>query len=93
MMTWRKVKKFYKGGCSEFQIAIPKGVRLNRDDWNSILEWLGENTGGGHNYGYSMKTSRLRAQSKTLRVVRYPSGLCAKLMDFGKDVVTTRRMI
>jgi len=92
-MTWHKVSKFFKGGCREFQIATPKGIRLTRDEWDAILEWLGENTNGGHNYGYSMKTRRLNKKSQSLRVVRYPSGLCAKLMDHGTAVTTTQRMI
>lgn len=92
-MIWHKITKFYKGGCSEFQIAVPKGIRLTKSEWDEILEWLGENTSGGHAYGYSIRTRRLNTKSKSLKVVRYPSGLCAKLMDFGKEVVSTRKMI
>lgn len=91
--TWHKVTKFYKGGRSMFQIAVPKGVRLSKDDWETILEWLGENTNGGHSYGYSMNTRRLRRKSSSLPVRRYPSGLCAQLMNFGEVVTTQRRMI
>jgi len=87
------VSKFFKGGCGEFQIAVPKGVRLTKADWETILEWLGENTNGGHNYGYNMKTRRLNSKSESLRVVRYPSGLVAKLIDYGTTVTTTQRMI
>lgn len=92
-MVWHKVTKSYKGGSNDFQIAVPKGVRLTNSEWQDILEWLGENTSGGHAYGYSMKTRRLVRQSNKLRTVRYPSGLCAKLMDFGDLVVSTQKMI
>lgn len=92
-MTWHKVTKYYKGGRSEFQIAIPKGVRLGKDEWGAVLEWLGENTNGGHAYGYRMDTRRLHRKSQSLRVVRYPSGLCASLIDYGSIVTTKQRMI
>lgn len=91
--TWHEVTKYYKGGRSVFQIAVPKGVRLSKGDWETILEWLGENTNGGHAYGYSMNARRLRRKSSSLPVRRYPSGLCAKLIDFGEIVTTKRRMI
>ena len=91
--TWHKVSKFYKGGSSEFQIAVPKSVRLSRSDWETILEWLGENTTGGRAYGYSIKSRRLRNKSATLRVVRYPSGLCPALFGYGTEVKTSRKMI
>lgn len=91
--TWHRIEKFYKGGCSKFQIATPKGIRLSRAEWEGILEWLGENTSGGHNYGYSIYRYPLKKQSKTLRIVRYPSHLSAKLMGYGTEVVTTRMMI
>ena len=91
--TWHKVTKSFKGGRSEFQIAVPKGVRLTKGEWETILEWLGENTNGGHNYGYGIETKRLRKKSETLKVVRYPSGLCTSLLDYGTEVVTKQRMI
>ena len=92
-MTWHKITKFYKGGMSEFQIAVPKGIRLTKSEWDEILEWVGDNTTGGHNYGYRIKTRRLGDKSKSLSAVSYPSGLCAKLMDFGKEVISKRKMI
>lgn len=90
---WHKVTKHYKGGVSEFQIRLPSGVKLSKDDWECVLEWLGENTDGGHAYGYSMQTRKLKAQSPSLKVVKYPAGLCAKLMDYSNDVTTTTSMI
>lgn len=91
--SWYEVTKFYKGGRSVFQIAIPKGVRLTKGERETLLEWLGDNTNGGHNYGYTINTRRLRRKSPSLRVVRYPSEMCEKLMDFGEIVVTQQRMI
>lgn len=92
-MTWHRITKSYKGGRNEFQIAVPKGVRLSKDDWDEILDWLGENTTGGLSYGYSINAHRLRKQSSSLTVIRYPAGLCATLMDHGTEVVTKQRMI
>lgn len=91
--TWHKVTKSFKGGRDEYQIRIPKGVRLSKDDWASVLEWIGENTDGGHAYGYSMNTKRLRNQSNTLRHIKFPSGLCESLREYGDVVVTEQKML
>ena len=92
-MTWHKVTKFFKGGRDNFQIAVPLGIKLSKGEWETLLEWIGENTNGGHAYGYSLKTRRLPSKSKSLPVVRYPSGLCASLVDHGTVVTTKQRMI
>ena len=91
--NWYKVSKFYRGGVNEFQIAVPAEVKLTKAEWDEVLEWLGDNTNGGRESGYSMSTRKLRSKSATLKVVAYPSRLCPKLFDYGKEVTTTRRMI
>lgn len=93
MDNWYKVTKYYQGGMSEFQIMIPAGIKLSKSDWDSVLEWIGENTSGGHNYGYRLKTRKLRAKSAKLKVLAYPSNVCAKLFDHGREVITKRKMI
>lgn len=89
---WYKLTKSYKGGRGEFQIRVP-AARLNKDDWECIFEWIGEHTDGGHAYGYSINATRLRRQSKTLKVVRYPSGVCAATYGKGEDVTRVENLI
>jgi hypothetical protein len=91
--SWVKVTKTFRGGSTSWQIRLPKGVKLSKREWDTILEWIGEHTHGGHNYGYELRTRRLKAKSTKLLQLRYPSGLNEKLEDFGDEVVTTRRMI
>lgn len=92
-MSWHKITKSFKGGHDEYQIRIPDGVRLTKGEWETVLEWLGEHTSGGHAYGYSINTTRLRRRSDKLRVCSYPAGLCASLVGKGDKVTTVTEMI
>lgn len=90
--NWHKVSKSYQGGSHDFQIQVP-AIKLSKDDWECILEWLGEHTSGGRAYGYSMRTRKIKSKSDKLPVVKYPAGLCPKTFDYGSDVTITTSMI
>lgn len=90
---WYGIVKTFRGGSDEFQIIVPDGVRLDQNDWDTIMEWLGDSTDGGHSAGYRMTRRRLKQKSRKLRVVAYPSYLTEATMQFGRVVTTTERMI
>ena len=92
-MRWFKIEKFFQGGSDTYQIRVPSEVRLTKEDWDAIMEWVGDNTNGGHSYGYRLHRTRLRQQSKKIKVLRYPSDVCSKLMGYGIAVTETRRYI
>lgn len=87
--AWHKVTKHFKGGSREYQIRVPDGVRLSKAEWEDVLEWIGEHTTGGHNYGYRIHSRKLRQKSATLKVLAYPGSLCASTIGKG-EIVTTR---
>ena len=89
---WYQVSKSFRGGRSEYQIRVPE-IELTKDDWDDILEWIGDNTSGGHNYGYNIKTKELGDKDPRLKVLSYPSSVSYKLERFGKTVVHTTKMI
>ena len=68
---WLKIKKYYKGGGSEFQIRYPD-IKISGETWDEILEYVGDNTGGGQAYGYDIRTEKLPRKSRKLEVIRYP---------------------
>ena len=91
---WYKVRKSFKGGGSEFQIKVPD-INLTKETWDELLEWIGENTGGGHAYGYRIHTNKLKRKSRKLKVVSYPSHISGQFFRMGTLVTTkyTQRII
>ena len=68
---WMKIKKYYKGGGSEYQIRYPD-IKISGITWDEIFEYVGDNTEGGQAYGYDIRTEKLPRKSNKLKVVRYP---------------------
>lgn len=89
---WYKCEKFYRGGSKAFQIRVPD-CELSKDDWEQIMEWIGENTDGGHSAGYRLDYDKLKAKDRKLPVVSYPNYLIPQTMGMGKKVVTTSHWI
>ena len=89
--SWYKIRKTIRSGKKYFQIRVPV---IKRIPWSDILEYLGENTEGGHAYGYEIKAvSKLKSLDPNLKVVKYPSNLHESLMPFGETVKTEGEMI
>ncbi len=69
-LIWWKLEKFFKGGSTIAQVQVPYG--FPKDKWQCALEYFGENTNGGHCYGYQIYKKRLKNKHKTLRVFKLP---------------------
>ena len=55
-----RIEKTYRGGNDKFVIAIDKQVfKDNFETEEELLEWIGEHTNGGHNYGYKVYSNRI----------------------------------
>jgi len=89
---WYKIKKSYKGGFSEFQIKMPN-IPINKDDWDELFEYIGENTDGGHSEGYSIKADLLKKKDTKLKVYQYPSWVVPQFEGYGKIITYTKEMI
>lgn len=66
-----KVTKYYRGGSSVWYVRAPM---LTHDEAQRLLQWIGERTNGGHNYGYQIyiqRSKKKRAPRSTL--VKVPS--------------------
>lgn len=71
---WYIITKSYKGGGSKFIFHITKKVQGRFDnDWDELLNYIGEHTGGGHNYGYNIK-SRYKGKKKPRVTETYTAG-------------------
>jgi hypothetical protein len=68
---WWKLEKFFQGGKIVFQVEMPLGFSAER--WKYAMEFFGENTNGGHCYGYSVYRHRLKAKHKKLPVFNIPA--------------------
>ncbi len=90
--TWYKLEKWYQGGKSEFQIRVPN-VKLTKDDWDTLLEWIGDNTIGGHNYGYRIQETKLDKQSPSLKVQTYPAYILPQFEKCGKTITVKHKII
>jgi hypothetical protein len=90
---WYKLEKFFRGGSDTYQIRVPDSVQLSEDDWDAILEWVGENTDGGHSAGYRIRRHRLRFKSPTIKVLSCPADICAAMMGRGRKVVSVQWVI
>lgn len=92
---WYKITKHFSGGSNEFQIRVPRDTKLSKSNWDSILEYLGENTSGGHNYGYSIRATRLKQARKNLMVVKYPTYLVPQFIGLGdkKETVVVEELM
>jgi len=60
-----RVVKGFRGGRTTYYAIMPAGKQVKRGYWQSdILPAWGEATPGGHNYGYSIKATRVKAIPK-----------------------------
>lgn len=72
---WYKINKSYRNNEQIWSVYISKKISKDFFNENDLLENIGENTDGGHNYGYKMK-SRYYGKNKpknTDLLLRKPS--------------------
>ena len=54
---WAQLKKFYQGGSRQACVLITREIIDYFGNEEELSEYFGENTGGGHNYGYRIYCS------------------------------------
>lgn len=92
---WYKIIKSYRGGSNVFQIRVPN-VPMTGSDWDELLEYVAENTDGGHRAsydGYRIERRLMRKKSKDLNHFSYPNHLLPQFARYGKTVIIERKMI
>ena len=85
-LGWYLITKAFKGGGDYYAIRLTKEMSDRFDSWDDFLEYIGENTGGGHNYGYSIK-----ARHKNKKPVKY-KGREVKTLQF-KPITETKLVV
>jgi hypothetical protein len=64
---WYFFEKHYRNACDRYAIKITDYIRERFGTEQYMLEYVGENTHGGHNYGYRIECKRYsRKPSKKL---------------------------
>lgn len=60
MKVWIKLTKHFQGGeRSDYMLVDSKGIKTH-DQQQELMENWGENSDGGHNYGYRVDMERLK---------------------------------
>ncbi len=78
---WMKIKKYYKGGGSEYQIRYPD-IKISGITWDEIFEYVGDNTEGGQAYGYDIRSEKLPVDKETRTIkVSDVAGLIERLSE------------
>lgn len=71
---WYLIRKYFKGGGDKFAFHITKKIQEMFDnDWDELFEYIGEHTGGGHNYGYTIN-SNYKGKKKPKITETYTAG-------------------
>lgn len=66
---WIVIKKYFKGGSKEYALRITKKIQSRFGDWESLLSFIGENTDGGHNYGYRIDSDYVKKVPKNIKKI------------------------
>jgi len=59
-MKYFKVTKGFQGGRTIYYASMPSKKKMSHNTWTYQLQEWGENTDGGHNYGWTIKVSRVK---------------------------------
>lgn len=60
MKVWIKLIKYYQGGSkSDYMLVDSKDIKTT-DQQQALMEDWGENTDGGHSYGYKVYLEKLK---------------------------------
>ena len=59
------IRKYFQGGHGKYYAYVPRSVRGK--DWSWIMDWVGEHTTGGHNYGWQVYISESKRKSRPPR--------------------------
>jgi len=66
-----KVVKNFQGGSSTYYALMSKVKKMKKGCWDSQLEEWGDNTAGGHNYGYRIKSDYVRSMPGGVNVLEF----------------------
>ena len=75
-----KITKWFQGGRTIYYATLPKGKRIKKSCWTDQLSQWGENTDGGHNYGYSIeakRVGRLPKDFKPCQILWFSKDFCS----------------
>lgn len=59
MKVWIKLIKHFQGGSKEDYMFVNESDIATKDDKETLMEYWGENSDGGHAYGYRVEMHRL----------------------------------
>ena len=76
---WHLVEKSFQGGVDEYAFRATKETVVNFGDYESLMEYIGENTTGGHSYGYRIKMTHKNTKPKNKKTLRFGSVLGLKI--------------
>mgnify|MGYP001769107553 FL=1 len=60
MKVWIKLIKYFQGGSKEDYMFVEKSDIDTKDKEETLMEYWGENSDGGHAYGYRVEMHRLK---------------------------------
>jgi hypothetical protein len=63
---WYKFIKTGRGFKEEYYFSWPHPLKIEKEDWQTLLEWVGEHTDGGSEDGYRINCRKLRSRPKAL---------------------------
>ena len=85
-MKYYKITKHFKGGCSLFWASLPKSQRVKKGCWDYQMDEWGENTNGGHNYGYRIYVKPTKTRPRKVRMFKKLVPVKMKL-EFNKNYI------
>lgn len=66
---WYLITKYFRGGMDKYAFKITKKIQKRFEDFDELLEYIGEHTDGGSEDGYNIKADlqKTKPSEKTLR--------------------------
>jgi hypothetical protein len=72
-LSWYVIKKYFRGGSSEYAFRLTKKIANEWSSWDGLFEYIGENTNGGHESGYTIHAYRKFSKPKDMKVLSIES--------------------
>lgn len=66
-----KVAKHFQGGGTTYYALMSKVKKMKKGCWEYQLEEWGDNTAGGHGYGYRIKANYVRSMPVGSKVLEF----------------------
>ncbi len=64
-----QIKKYFRGGYTTFYAYMSPTRKMKRGCWTYQLSDWGENTSGGHSYGYTINVKRVNKRPSKARLM------------------------